>query len=739
MSNYPTIEKLFNAIIKDCYDYLFSHTDDKARESITKLFDYNKDKDEIIQKSYIVLCSIIYEKASEEELNSIYEFTKKFIESIYSYLSDAKKNNNITSTINDCCNGYIAIFGYIYIFKGVFVKEFLQFFTQDHKYFKEVLTEFNILNEVKMHYENSINKLYKEKSIIIDDQLFNEFISYFEEESFDFKKVEKEKKENEKVSSPQKLNAEIKKDEISENGNKSTQHETFDSSIIQIENKSLEDGELVTKKKTLNNNPILLKNDILCIIIKKSYSYLTLLEKTLLKIEFKSAEIDSEKKKVKYLENSIISLKQTIINLGNPYNFNLWRKLSNIILKNLFVILHKKKYKLLQYCNRSVLKSLQNYESKFKGEKLTAFKDKVKKYEERLNGQIGGVQSSGTSEEDKERAFNIIVVENQIKYSLVIDFLFFLKEKGNKINHFDEEIIDLILFDDLGIDMAINEDSHEKEMNTFQTEKENKQSVEKFSKNSKTSFNFAEIIDMLKNPFKYHQKDINIDKIYTAIYEKITRIKTDIGYDENIKLNDIKKEIVDLSEEIQNVVDSYEQYFTENKINYQNKNEKEILDTELKKHMKNYIYIKELQETINKKIPSYENIINALSDLKTITEKCMKEVEELTEEIKIKRQTEEKTLKTISEVFFEFKNTLKKDIMRKEEYKKYANIFSEENINEFSLEDVYAIIEETLNFNNTSFSITKKDITNFNLLVEVITNFEELKCFEYNKDLDVLI
>ena len=739
MSNYPTIEKLFNAIIKDCYDYLFSHTDDKARESITKLFDYNKDKDEIIQKSYIVLCSIIYEKASEEELNSIYEFTKKFIESIYSYLSDAKKNNNITSTINDCCNGYIAIFGYVYIFKGVFVNEFLQFFTQDHKYFKEVLTEFNILNEVKMHYENSINKLYKEKSIIIDDQLFNEFISYFEEESFDFKKVEKEKKENEKVSSPQKLNAEIKKDEISENGNKSTQHETFDSSIIQIENKSLEDGELVTKKKTLNNNPILLKNDILCIIIKKSYSYLTLLEKTLLKIEFKSAEIDSEKKKVKCLENSIISLKQTIINLGNPYNFNLWRKLSNIILKNLFVILHKKKYKLLQYCNRSVLKSLQNYESKFKGEKLTAFKDKVKKYEERLNGQIGGVQSSGASAADKEKAFNIIVVENQIKYSLVIDFLFFLKEKGNKINHFDEEIIDLILFDDLGIDMAINEDSHEKDMNTFQTEKENKQSVEKFSKNSKTSFNFAEIIDMLKNPFKYHQKDINIDKIYTAIYEKITRIKTDIGYDENIKLNDIKKEIVDLSEEIQNVVDSYEQYFTENKINYQNKNEKEILDTELKKHMKNYIYIKELQETINKKIPSYENIINALSDLKTITEKCMKEVEELTEEIKIKRQTEEKTLKTISEVFFEFKNTLKKDIMRKEEYKKYANIFSEENINEFSLEDVYAIIEETLNFNNTSFSITKKDITNFNLLVEVITNFEELKCFEYNKDLDVLI
>ena len=134
--------------------------------------------------------------------------------------------------------------------------------------------------------------------------MFNEFISYFEKESFDSKKVEKEIKENEKTGSPKKLNTEIKKDEISENGNKSTQPETFDSSIIQIKNKSIEDGELVTKK-TLNNNSILLKNDILCIIIKKSYSYLTLLENTLLKIEFKSAEIDSEKKKVKYLENSI--------------------------------------------------------------------------------------------------------------------------------------------------------------------------------------------------------------------------------------------------------------------------------------------------------------------------------------------------------------------------------------------------------------------------------------------------
>ena len=301
MPNYPTLEELFKAIIKDCYDYLFSHTEDKAKESIIKLLDYNKNKDEIIQKSYVVLCSIIYENPSEGELSSIYEFTKKFIESINYYLNDTKKNNNRISTMNDCCNGYIVIFGYIYIFKGVFNTEFLQFFIQYYKYFEEVLTKYDILNEVKKYYEDAIIKLYKAENIKINDELFNEFIKFFEKESFEYQKVEIEIKENEKKGSPQKLNDEIKKDEISENGNKSTQFETCDISSNQIKNKHLEDGELVSKK-TLDNSLKLFRNDFFCVLIKKSYSYLTLLENAFLKLEFNSAAINSEKKRLNTLK-----------------------------------------------------------------------------------------------------------------------------------------------------------------------------------------------------------------------------------------------------------------------------------------------------------------------------------------------------------------------------------------------------------------------------------------------------
>ena len=40
---------------------------------------------------------------------------------------------------------------------------------------------------------------------------------------------------------------------------------------------------------------------------------------------------------------------------------------------------------------------------------------------------------------------------------------------------------------------------------------------------------------MLKNPFKYHKKDINIDNNYSAVYTKIQEIKADNKYVENKK------------------------------------------------------------------------------------------------------------------------------------------------------------------------------------------------------------
>ena len=125
--------------------------------------------------------------------------------------------------------------------------------------------------------------------------------------------------------------------------------------------------------------------------------------------------------------------------------------------------------------------------------------------------------------------------------------------------------------------------------------------------------------------------------------------------------------------------------------------------------------------------------------MNTLVENSKKEANDFIKEIKLKGQTKESKLKSISELFLEFKNTLKTRIVEEPEYRKYENIFNNKNIDEFSLEEVYSILKDTLNYNNASFSTIKKDITNFNLLIVVITEYKELKNFVYNQELDILI
>ena len=125
--------------------------------------------------------------------------------------------------------------------------------------------------------------------------------------------------------------------------------------------------------------------------------------------------------------------------------------------------------------------------------------------------------------------------------------------------------------------------------------------------------------------------------------------------------------------------------------------------------------------------------------MNTLVENSKKEANDFIKEIKLKGQTKESKLKSISELFLEFKNTLKTRIVEEPEYRKYNNIFNNKNIDEFSLEEVYSILKDTLNYNNASFSTIKKDITNFNLLIVVITEYKELKNFVYNQELDILI
>ena len=78
--------------------------------------------------------------------------------------------------------------------------------------------------------------------------------------------------------------------------------------------------------------------------------------------------INNEKKQFEYLENCYESLKNMIINLSKPFHFNLWRKIANIILKNIFIILRNFKFTIIHKKDDKVLTQLEKYFNNLKSE-----------------------------------------------------------------------------------------------------------------------------------------------------------------------------------------------------------------------------------------------------------------------------------------------------------------------------------------------------------------------------------
>ena len=101
---------------------------------------------------------------------------------------------------------------------------------------------------------------------------------------------------------------------------------------------------LEEKISLLANQLSNVKNDLLFSEIERIYDKIEIFEKLILDSKFNLDIVNIKSKRSEYLENIVNSLKNTINNIANLYNLNLWRKLANIILKNIFVILHKKNY-----------------------------------------------------------------------------------------------------------------------------------------------------------------------------------------------------------------------------------------------------------------------------------------------------------------------------------------------------------------------------------------------------------
>ena len=212
-----------------------------------------------------------------------------------------------------------------------------------------------------------------------------------------------------------------------------------------------------------------------------------------------SSYFDADKIKINYLDAVICSLNNIITKLSNPYNFNLWRKISNIILKNIFIILKSNKFTISQNVNESLSRELISQANKNKIRDMKEFNKRIENYQAKDKAKITTKNISPAA--DKERQFNLITIYNgnkpEITASLSIDFLFYLKERGNEINHFDEKILNLILFDNLEIkgEIVNKKELEEEKTNEIKNDDSNLNIIY----TGKTEFSGDELIDFLEN------------------------------------------------------------------------------------------------------------------------------------------------------------------------------------------------------------------------------------------------
>ena len=541
---------------------------------------------------------------------------------------------------------------------------------------------------------------------------------------------------------------ESKKGKSLNNSNKKKENHS-DSPDVKDE---IEDLRIKMKNMELDLN-IKMKNMELDLNIKMkimelnlNMDYLKLSESFVSVSTINSALINVEKMKCDYLDNLNRKLINGMKNLANPYNFNLWRKVSNMLLKNIFVILKNNKYELRQNKSSAIKNILISnaYKNNLYNDK---FKKKIDKYESKLNSSNNNTITQNISNAaDKKRAYNLVTIYKNDKpdiiASLSSDFLFFLKENGNQVNHFDEKVLNFILFDDMNIiEIEKKEEIIEEEKTNIII---NEEDVFDKKYEGKVNFNHNEIILMLKNPVAFIKDDyIDIKTLFTPIYSKLEEIKELIGYNNSyVQIKDLEEKVVSISLNIKQIMLYFEDYFKTNNIDFKNV-KKALMDDNIsqndKKKLKEYSEIIPVNEKIEGKIKLYQKVKDSITELNSSLKEKEIRINKIIKQIKDEIKKVAKLI-SIEDVFKKYKSNLLQIINEENEneYKQNKEIFSEKNINNFSITQFYTFISMSLTKENDQLCRTKRDITNYNLFVEIIQDFQEFKD-DYQKDVDIKI
>ena len=168
-----------------------------------------------------------------------------------------------------------------------------------------------------------ISKTNGVKKKLSKNDLFNEDpkIKYLSQDKNKIARINikntKKEEENETEKNLLQINKSNNQVEKEDNTNKEKQNEEITTLALK--------NEIDSMKLEMKFNLVNLEYKLL--VTKEQISYESIINSSLLELG---------RIKIEYLDTIIYHLKDTVTKLTNPYNINLWRKVSNIILKNLF-------------------------------------------------------------------------------------------------------------------------------------------------------------------------------------------------------------------------------------------------------------------------------------------------------------------------------------------------------------------------------------------------------------------
>ena len=333
----PGINELLNAFVEDCYNYLVSICSEDAKNSIYRAIEERKNNSEISNKLYILELYINDKEITRDRNEDILLLAKNYIKYIYEELSKIGVYEEV-KFISDYCLAYLALVSFRYSIneKSIKNENFYVFDLSSYANFSVLLDNYMIKNQIKEKYEEN-SKIIRDKVDKVGINKYTELFQIFDRNHIYLKNYEKKVVE-----------------------------------INQIEAKKVDDGK---EKQEKEITTLALKNAIdtiklemkLEIDLEIKFNYINLKldilvtnEKLICESIINSSLLKLGKLKDEYLDTIIYHLKDTVTKLTNPYNINLWRKASNIILKNLFVILKKKGYSIRQNAQKSVLSGLRS-------------------------------------------------------------------------------------------------------------------------------------------------------------------------------------------------------------------------------------------------------------------------------------------------------------------------------------------------------------------------------------------